>query len=55
MKIDLAKEGVMSYLHYSEDNHTLRPLLPTSACCPKHKAFAATRESKPQQAKPARV
>ena len=23
MKIDLAKEGVMSYLHYSEDNHTL--------------------------------
>ena len=23
MKIDLAKEGVMSYLRYSEDNHTL--------------------------------
>ena len=34
MKIDLAKEGVMSYLHYSEDNHTLWLLLPTSACCP---------------------
>ena len=55
MKIDLAKEGVMSYLHYSlGQSHTLTTTTHISLL-PKHTAFAATRESKPKQAKPARV
>ena len=55
MKIDLAKEGVMSYLHYSlGQSHTLTTTSHISLL-PKHAAFAATRESKQKQAKPARV